>query len=248
MKILGVIPSRYASTRFPAKPLADIAGKPMVQRVYEQAAKAKCFTKVVVATDHESIFMTVESFGGNVVMTSAEHPTGTDRCYQALQLQAEPFDFVINIQGDEPFIEPEQMNLLASALDEHTQLATLVSKINDYESLTNPNTVKVVFNHRYEALYFSRHAIPYVRGVNAEAWLQKHDFYKHIGIYAYRADALAKITHLVQSTLEVAESLEQLRWLQNGFTIKVKETPYASIGIDTPQDLEMALKTMNLGK
>lgn len=237
MKILGIIPARFASTRFPEKALVDIGGKSMVQRVYEQASKSNILSKVVVATDHKKIFNHVENFGGRVVMTSENHLSGTDRCMEAFQNIGEAFDFIINIQGDEPFIKPEQIELLARILTPETQLATLAKKITDNETLFNFNTPKLIWNDKMEALYFSRHTIPYLRGIAQEEWLSKHDFYKHIGIYAYRVDVLKAITKLKPSSLEQAESLEQLRWLENGYKIKVALTEFESIGIDTPEDL-----------
>lgn len=241
MTILGVIPARYASTRFPAKPLADIAGQSMIQRVYTQASLSKSISKVVVATDDQRIFDHVTSFKGSVCMTSPDHASGTDRCFEALKLQKEKYDYVINIQGDEPFISPKQIELLAGLLDGNTELATLAKKINDQESLFNPNVVKVVKNGNDEALYFSRSTIPHVRNTDNAEWLIKHTFFKHIGMYAYRADILEKITGLKVSALERAESLEQLRWIENGFRVKVAETDIETIGIDTPEDLEKAL-------
>ncbi|MCR6639282.1 MAG: 3-deoxy-manno-octulosonate cytidylyltransferase [Sporocytophaga sp.] len=238
MNILGIIPARYASTRFPAKPLVEIGGKSMIRRVYEQAGKARLLSNVVVATDNNEIFNHVKTFGGNVVMTKEEHPSGTDRCFEALEKTSGDFDFVINIQGDEPFIHPEQIDLLASALNKETELATLVKKIEDQETLFNPNTPKVIFNKNKEAIYFSRQTIPYIRGAEPEQWLSKAEFYKHIGIYAYRADILKAITSLETGSLEKSESLEQLRWLENGFNIKVEITTYESVGIDVPSDLE----------
>ena len=241
-KILGIIPSRFASTRFPAKPLADIKGKSMIQRVYEQASKAKSLERVIVATDHPKIYDHVKSFGGEVVMTSELHQSGTDRCKEALDKAGENFDFVINIQGDEPFIEPEQIDLLSSCLDTQAELATLVFPGMDGESLFSPNTVKVVVNNHNEALYFSRSPIPYLRNFPKENWAKQHVYNRHIGIYAYRSDILGKITQLKPSSLELLESLEQLRWLENGFKIKVQKTTYESYGIDTPEDLERVLK------
>jgi 3-deoxy-manno-octulosonate cytidylyltransferase (CMP-KDO synthetase) len=238
MNILGIIPARYASTRFPAKPLVDIGGKSMIQRVYGQAQKARLLSNVVVATDNKEIFEHVQGFGGNVVMTREEHPSGTDRCFEALEKTSGNYDFVINIQGDEPFIHPEQIDLLASALTKEAELATLVKKIEDQETLFNPNTPKVIFNKSKEAIYFSRQTIPYIRGAEPEQWLSRAEFYKHIGIYAYRADILQAITALAPGKLEQAESLEQLRWLENGYKIKVEITSYESIGIDVPADLE----------
>ena len=252
-KILGVIPARYASTRFPAKPLVDIGGKTMIQRVYEQASKASSLAKVVVATDDARIFDHVLSFGGEVIMTSAKHPSGTDRCFEAFQIMAKQerkkqgrlyrkYEYVINIQGDEPFIQPEQIDILASCLTEKTELATLVKRIEDEETLFNSNTPKVVFDNNNEAIYFTRQTVPYLRGIEKEKWLDTHDYFKHIGIYAYRVDVLKKITKLPMALLEKVESLEQLRWLANGYKIKIAETPYDSFGIDVPSDLEEALR------
>lgn len=242
MRILGVIPARYASTRFPAKPLVDIAGKSMIQRVYEQAQQAKLLTKTVVATDDQRIANHVQGFGGRVVMTNPNHPSGTDRCFEALSHQEEAFDAVVNIQGDEPFIAPVQIDLVASLLNSQTELATLAKEITTHEQLVNPNVVKVVISHTGEALYFSRSTIPHVRNTPEKEWLIQHRFYKHIGLYGYRTDVLQKITQLPVSKLERAESLEQLRWLENGFRIKVGETKLETLGIDTPADLENALE------
>lgn len=243
MKILGIIPARYASTRFPAKALADIRGKSMIQRVYEQACKAKSLTKVVIATDNKEIFDHAKGFDAEVVMTSPEHQSGTDRCFEACRSIHEKFDFVINIQGDEPFIHPQQIEMLAACLkDKSIELATLIKKITDRETLFNPNTPKVIINSNHEAIYFSRQTIPHIRGIQEENWLNQHTFYKHIGIYAYRTDILEKITSLIPSSLEKAESLEQLRWIENGFKIKVAITEYESHGIDTPEDLEKVLR------
>ncbi len=244
MNILGIIPARYASTRFPGKMLADIAGKTMVQRVYEQACKAKALTKVVVATDSELIYTHVQTFGGEVVMTSEHHPSGTDRCYEALQKVGGAYDFVMNIQGDEPFIQPTQIDTLASVLTADTELATLIKTIDDYRTLTDSGEAHVVINTRQEAIYFSRSIIPFVRGEAVETWLQKHSFYKHVGLYAYRADRLAAITQLPVSALEKAESLEQLRWIENGYRIKVAFTDMESVCIETPEDLQRVLETL----
>lgn len=241
VKILGIIPARYASTRFPAKPLVDIAGKSMVEWVYSQAKKSTALSHVVIATDNQKIFDHIIQFGGDACMTSADHVSGTDRCFEAFHAQKEKYDYVINIQGDEPFIDPRQINLLASLLDGKTELATLAKRIEKEEQLFNSNVVKIVFSQLHEALYFSRSAIPHIRNADQAQWLSKHSFYKHIGMYAYRADILDKITGLSVSPLEKAESLEQLRWLDNGFKIKVAETDIETIGIDTPQDLDHAL-------
>lgn len=239
--ILGVIPARYASTRFPAKPLADLGGKSMIRRVYEQVKKSKHIMDVVVATDHPEIYNHVKQFGGNVCMTKESHVSGTDRCYEALALQQKEFAYVINIQGDEPFIQPEQIDLLAGLLDGKTEIATLVKKIEEQEQLFNSNVVKAVVAENRTALYFSRSPIPHVRNAQESEWLSKNTFYKHIGMYAYRSDILKQLTGLPISSLEKAESLEQLRWLENGFKISVVETQTETIGIDTPLDLEKAL-------
>lgn len=242
MKILGIIPARHGSTRFPGKALVDIAGKSMIQRVYEQAQKAKTLSKVMVATDHAEIYRHVAAFGGNVTMTSNLHQSGTDRCAEALENENEKYDYVINIQGDEPFINPEQIDILASCFDGKTQLATLVKKIYEEQTLNNHNVVKVVFNKQFEALYFSRETIPHIRGVAKTNWLAgQQAFYKHIGIYGYQSNVLNDIARLEMGDLEKAESLEQLRWLENGYRIKVAVTDYESIGIDTPEDLEKVL-------
>lgn len=237
-KILGIIPARYASTRFPGKPLVDIGGKSMIQRVYEQAMKCRMLTEVIVATDHEEIAQAVEAFGGQVTMTSANHQSGTDRCYEALSHSSAGFDYVINIQGDEPFINPKQIGELANLLDGTTQLATLARKIENEQDLFNPNVVKVVFDKHGRALYFSRSAIPFNRTVEKSQWHTQRVYYKHVGIYAYRTDILQKITQIAPSGLEKAESLEQLRWLENGYSITVAETEYPTIGIDSPEDLK----------
>lgn len=242
MKIIGLIPARYASTRFHAKPLVDINGKSMIQRVYEQAAKATSVSKVVVATDHREIFDHVKSFGGLVCMTKDSHVSGTDRCYEAMTQQGEKFDYVINIQGDEPFIQPEQIDLLASQLNGITEIATLVKEIKTKEELFNANLVKAVFSKGHEALYFSRSPIPHIRNTAEDAWLSKHTFYKHIGMYGYRADILEELTKIPVSSLERAESLEQLRWLENGFKITIAETLTETFGIDTPDDLKKAME------
>lgn len=237
MKILGIIPARYASTRFPAKALADIGGKPMIQRVYEQALKSNSLSKVVVATDHEEIEAVVKGFGGNVCMTSPDHQSGTDRCQEVMKSES-GFDYAINIQGDEPFIDPEQINILADILDGSTELATLVKKIDSEEELFDSNVVKCVVALNGTALYFSRSSVPFNRNEPKEKWVEAGIYYKHIGIYAYRTDILKSITDLEQSPLEKSESLEQLRWLENGYKIKVAETTIGSIGIDTPEDLK----------
>lgn len=246
MKILGIIPTRYASSRFPGKALVDINGKSMVQRVYLQALKSKTLAKTLVATDDNRIFEHVKNFGGEVVMTSMEHKNGTERCLETLQKQTDKYDYVINIQGDEPFIDPRQIDLLASLLDGETELATLVKRITTQEELNNKNVNKVIWNKNNEALYFSRTALPYLRNVNKDQWINQQPYYKHIGIYGYRVDILDEISHLQASSLELAESLEQLRWLENGYTIKIAETEIESTGIDTPEDLEIILSKEKL--
>jgi len=246
MKILGVIPARYASTRFPAKALALINGKPMVQWVYEHTLQAKDLSKVVIATDHPLIVEAIEKFGGEYVLTNPNHPSGTDRCFEALSLVNEHFDYVVNIQGDEPFINPIQINTLTQLLDDEVQLATLVKHLSDPELLFSANTAKVVLNSNNEALYFSRNPIPFLRNEPKENWLAYNTYWKHIGLYAYRTDVLEAITKLPQSNLEIAESLEQLRWLENGYKIKVAKTEFETLSVDTPQDLENLLAYLKL--
>ena len=242
MQILGIIPARYASTRFPAKALVDIGGKSMIQRVYEQSAKATQLAQVIVATDDERILNHVLDFGGKAVMTSENHHSGTDRCYEALTKTEGLYEYVINIQGDEPFISPDPIDRLAEALTGDTELATLVKIIDNEEILFSPNVPKAVLNKRNEVMYFSRQTIPYLRNKETEDWLSSHVFYKHIGIYAYRTDVLAQITKLPVSSLEKAEALEQLRWLENGYAIKAVITSDDSHGVDTPDDLDRVTK------
>ena len=238
MNIIGIIPSRYNSTRFPGKPLVDIGGKSMIQRVYKQAQKVRSFSKIIVATDDVRIEEHVKSFGGDVIMTSAEHQSGTDRCGEVVRKLKENYDIVVNIQGDEPFIQPEQLEKLITTFDdENTQIATLTIKLKNSEDIFNPNIVKVVFSVSGSALYFSRNPIPFNRNAERENWVNTTSYYKHLGIYAFRSDILRKINTLQQSTLEKAESLEQLRWLENDFKIKLVETDIDTIGVDTPEDL-----------
>lgn len=245
MKILAVIPARYNSSRFPGKPLADINGKTMVQRVYEQVKQAGSLAEVVVATDDDRIAQTVKEFGGKFVMTSPDHPSGTDRCAEVLDTLADDFDAVINIQGDEPFIHPEQIEQLAAILKKHnTEIASLVRKAHHTSDLFDSSKVKAVFDSDKKALFFSRSPIPYNRQAEQKDWLQSADYYLHVGIYGYTADVLREITRLPMSHLEKAESLEQLRWLQNGYTIHLDITPYENFGVDTPADLERLLKEM----
>lgn len=243
MNIVGIIPARYASTRFPGKPLADIKGKTMIQRVYEQALKAERLSDVIVATDNELIFNTVNSFGGKVAMTSTEHRSGTDRCREVIEKLDGRYGAVVNIQGDEPFINPAQINQLADIISmDGTDIASLCKPVKDERELFNPNAVKVVFDKNHKALYFSRNTMPYMRNVEKSEWLASRTFYKHIGIYAYRSEVLKAVSRLPQSGLELAESLEQLRWLENGYSVRMGITEYESYSIDTPQDLENCLK------
>jgi 3-deoxy-manno-octulosonate cytidylyltransferase (CMP-KDO synthetase) len=239
----GIIPARYASSRFPGKPLALIGDKTMIQRVYEQASKS--LELVWVATDDKRIFDKVISFGGRAIMTSSNHISGTDRCAEAVTLiNAETdhkIEIVINIQGDEPFIKPEQIDLIMECFnDDEVEIATLVRETKHGEDIFQPNQPKVILNKFGDAIYFSRAAIPYLRDVEMAEWSKKHIFYKHIGLYAYRTETLKKITLLPRSPLEISESLEQNRWIENGFQIRTAITTWESIGIDIPEDLEKA--------
>lgn len=245
MKFLGIIPARWASSRFPGKPLAQLGDMTMIQRVYTQAKKA--LDDVVVATDDDRIFRHVQEFGGTVVMTSTNHRSGTDRCAEAYQLAGINADVVINIQGDEPFIQVGQIEAIKSCFP--TDIATLVQPFTPQQSideLINPNSPKVVFSQStHQALMFSRSVIPYTRGVPMQQWLETTQYYKHIGMYAYTVDTLMAITKLPPSPLELTESLEQLRWLENGYQIKVAISEASTIGIDTPDDLQKALLYLN---
>lgn len=245
MKTLIVIPARYASTRFPGKPLTDIRGKSMIQRVYEQSCKAKLASKTLVATDDKRIFNHIKSFEGEVVMTSNQHKTGTERCAEVAD-QSDA-DLIINVQGDEPFIAPEQIDELINFLTQNLQykIGTLAKLIESSDELCNPNTVKVVFNKLREAIYFSRHPIPFSRDDELENWLIKHKYYKHIGMYGYRRKTLLDIARLTPTPLEQAENLEQLRWMENGIRIGITTTTYDTISIDTPQDLTAALRQID---
>ncbi len=243
MRYLGIIPARYASTRFPGKPVAIIAGKPMVQWVYERAGKL--FDDLYVATDDARIANVVKSFGGKYVLTLDKHRSGTDRCAEALETieknTAEHFDVVVNIQGDEPFIQTDQLSLLVESFQhKDIEIATLVKQIDSREDVFNPSKPKVVVSETGKALYFSRSPIPYLRDEDQSIWVAKHKYYKHIGLYAYRSDVLKEICQLSQSPLELAESLEQLRWLENGYHIHASETDVESISVDTPEDLKKA--------
>ncbi len=239
---IGIIPARYGSTRFPGKPLALLGGMPVIERVWRQVSKV--LTHVVVATDDERIARAVSGFGGEAVMTSAQHRSGTDRCREAYEKAGRGEAVVINIQGDEPFIKPDQLRALMVCFDDaRTDIATLVRPFaadTPYEELADPNSAKVVLDDNMNARYFSRSVIPYLRGVEQQEWASKHQYYAHIGLYAYRAAVLERVTQLPASSLEVAESLEQLRWLQNGFVVKTAVSQAQTIGIDTPDDLRRA--------
>ena len=242
MKFIAIIPARYASTRFPGNPLAMLGGKRVIERVYEQVAGA--LDEAVVATDDARIYDAVQAFGGRAVMTSPDHRSGTDRCREAFDKLGTPCDVVVNVQGDEPFIRPEQLETVKRCFDDpETQIATLVKPFTAADGLAaleNPNSPKVVLDTRSRAICFSRSVIPYLRGVPREEWLTHHTFYKHIGLYAFRTEVLRAVTALPPSTLETAESLEQLRWLENGYKIGVGISDVETIGIDTPEDLERA--------
>lgn len=238
MNIIGIIPARYASTRFPGKPLIDIQGQSMIQRVYNQASKSKHLQKVIVATDDHRIYEHVKGFGGEVIMTSEQHVSGTDRCAEVIQTYPD-YDMVINIQGDEPFIDPEQIDLLAACfLTPGVQIATLIKKIHSTVELTNTHIPKVIINYQGQAIYFSRQTIPFQRNQVPEDWLGHHIYYKHIGIYGYRSEVLRKLTGLLPSRLELAEGLEQLRWLENGYNIQTAETDLETLAVDTEEDLQ----------
>lgn len=244
MKILGIIPARFASTRLPGKPLVNLAGKTMIRRVYEQALKANLINHLVVATDDERIVNEVESFGGNVILTSSQHQSGTDRCAEVVQ-NIPGYDVVINLQGDEPLINPAQINLLASCFNNpSTSIATLVKKIETYTELHNFGTPKVVLNQDLEAIYFSRQALPHLRDIPVNIWLDQHTFYKHIGIYGFLTSTLLSISNLPTSPLEKMEMLEQLRWIENGYKIKVAITEFESISVDSPEDVAEVLRVL----
>jgi 3-deoxy-manno-octulosonate cytidylyltransferase (CMP-KDO synthetase) len=244
MKILGIIPARFESSRFPGKPLVDIAGKSMIQRVYEQCQKSSRLDKVLVATDDLRILDHLKSFGGEGIMTSSKHTSGTDRCGEVAE-QFPEFDILVNIQGDEPMIDPHQIDLLCSCYDNlNTRIATLVKLIHTKDELVNENTPKVILNKNHQAVYFSRATIPYLRGKKIDNWLSEHTFYKHVGIYAFKRQTLSEITKLPLSDLEIAEGLEQLRWIENGYAIQAAITDQESQAIDTPEDLIKLLKLL----
>lgn len=245
MQVLGIIPARYASTRFPGKPLVDIAGKSIIRRVYEQAKKCVHLTEVIVATDDTRIYDHVVGFGGNTIMTLPDHQSGTDRCAEVAR-QHPQYNVIINIQGDEPFIDPEQISKLAACFNNpDTEIATLIKRVATEQELFNVNSPKVVINKLSEAIYFSRSPLPHIRGQEQKDWLSCFTYFKHIGIYGYRADILQQITNLPISSLEKAESLEQLRWIENGYRIKVAETELETHAIDTPEDLEKVISQIS---
>lgn len=244
MKFIAIIPARYASTRFPGKPLAILGGKTVIQRVYEQVTRV--IPDAYVATDDDRIFQAVEAFGGKAVMTSPDHKSGTDRIEEAVEKIGGCWDVVINVQGDEPFIQPSQIETVCRCFEaEETQIATLGKPFTTMEAVENPNSPKIVVDNRGFALYFSRSVIPFVRGVEKDDWLSRNPFLKHLGLYAYRTEVLREVTRLPQSSLELAESLEQLRWLQNGYRIRVGLTDVETVGIDTPEDLARAEEFLN---
>ena len=239
MKFIGIIPARYASTRFPGKPLAVLGGKTVIQRVYEQASSV--LEEAYVATDDERIFDAVEAFGGRAVMTRADHKSGTDRIEEAAEKIGTNADVIINIQGDEPFIQKSQIETLMQLFEvPETQIGTLGKRFETIDAALNPNSPKIVTDLQGFALYFSRSIIPFVRGQEQAVWLEKYPFLKHLGLYAYRREVLREVTKLPQSPLEIAESLEQLRWLENGYRIRVGLTDVETVGIDTPEDLQRA--------
>ena len=241
MKIIGIIPARYDSSRFPGKPLIDIAGQSMIQRVYQQAKHATSLSEVIVATDDQRIYDHVKSFAGNVMMTNKDHQSGTDRCAE-VAASLIGFDVAINIQGDEPFIDPQQIDLLASCFDKaDTEIATLIRRVESENELFNENKPKVVLNRKGEAVYFSRQAVPFLRGVKQNEWLAHRPYYNHIGIYGYRIDILQQLTALPLSDLETMEALEQLRWIDNGYKIQTAISSHSNDAIDTPDDLKHVL-------
>ncbi|MBR1792823.1 MAG: 3-deoxy-manno-octulosonate cytidylyltransferase [Bacteroidales bacterium] len=248
MKVLAVIPARYASSRFPGKPLARLGDRPVIQWVWEHVCQLSKLSRIIVATDDSRIYQAVSDFGGEAMMTSTSHRSGTDRCgevVRSLQDKGEFYDVVINVQGDEPFVQPAQLQTLVDCFfDAQVQIATLRTRIQSTEELLSPNNVKVICNRAGKALYFSRQPIPYLRGVDSDQWIEREAYYKHVGIYAFRSDALLSLTKLQSTTLEQAESLEQLRWLECGYSIAVQTTLFSNVGIDTPEDLDAAARML----
>lgn len=250
MTTLAIIPARYASTRFPGKPLALLCGKPVIQWVWERVSAVGAVTEAVVATDDRRILEAVESIGGRAMMTSDCHRSGTDRCgevLKALEAEGRRYDVVVNVQGDEPFVEARQLeSLLENFASPETEIASLMTPIKDWEELQSPNNVKVVCNLWHEALYFSRQPIPHLRGADQKEWPARQTYYKHVGIYAFRAEVLKRVVALPPSALEDSESLEQLRWLDNGYRIRMSVTDHTNIGIDTPEDLALAERKLKI--
>ncbi len=245
MKVIGIIPARFASSRFPGKPLAMIEGKSMIERVYQQAKSSRLLEEVLIATDDERIADHVKQFGAPVVMTKAEHPSGTDRCYEAYQVFNKTFDYVLNIQGDEPFLDPAQIDEMANACDGKNEIITQMTRCHDPKVLFDLGEVKIAINQQHEALYFSRQVIPAIKNQAPEEWHLFYPYFRHVGMYAYRVDVLESICTLGPSSLELVESLEQLRWLENGFKIKCVETRYDSHGVDTPEDIAKVLALLH---
>lgn len=242
MNILGIIPARYASTRFPGKPLVEIHGMTMIARVIAQVKKCTSLNDVLVATDDQRIFDHVQSLGTKVFMTSPDHASGTDRCLEALHHSKLQADAIINIQGDEPFVDPQQIEALCQLISKpEVEIATLAKKIDEAQMLFDPNKVKVIFSSNGKAIYFSRQAIPFQKNIPQQDWLSHHNYFKHLGLYAYKTKVLEEICELSPSSLEIAESLEQLRWLEHGKSIFVAETHIETPAIDTPEDLKKVL-------
>jgi 3-deoxy-manno-octulosonate cytidylyltransferase (CMP-KDO synthetase) len=245
MKVLGLIPSRYASSRFPGKPLIDLAGKSMIQRVYEGAKACQLLDKVIVATDDQRIFDHVEGFGGHALMTSILHESGTDRCGEVLN-QFPEYDIIVNIQGDEPLIDPRQLEKLVSAFrDEQVEIATLAIDVHDSNEIFNPNRIKVVVDAQSNAIYFSRHGIPFGANKPQESWLERYPYLRHIGLYAFKTTTLQQLVALAPCNLEKQESLEQLRWMYYGYKIRVVTTDIETPNIDTPEDVQVVLAFLN---
>ena len=241
MKVLGIIPARFNSSRFPGKPLATIGGKPMIIHVLERASLCKEISRLIVATDNPIIMDTVIKHGYEAMLTAESHPSGTDRCAEILsKIEDEP-DICINIQGDEPFLDPDQLSALISCFkNSDCQISTLKHRINNQEELFSPDAVKVITDKNGKALYFSRSPLPYLRDQNEESWLSKQDYYRHIGLYGFKAEILKKVSKIEESSLEKAEKLEQLRWMENGFSVFVATSDKPNIAVDTPHDLKKA--------
>lgn len=245
MKVLAIIPARYASSRFPGKPLIDIKGKSMIQRVYEQVSKTTLVTDIIIATDDQRIYDVVVDFGGKVMMTDKQHQSGTSRCGEVI-VENPNYDVIINVQGDEPLVQPKQIDAVLSLFaDQSVKIATVVKAIKENAELFNPNRVKVVLNSKNEAIYFSRHAIPFLANTPQENWLEKAHFWKHIGIYAWTKATLSELLQLESTELEIQESLEQLRWIYHGYSIQTIETKIETPNIDTPEDLKKVLQALN---